>query len=170
MGTSGNEPVIDYIAETIEWEWTQVAPPNFWTTVKVAKWPSFGPDATEMIAQAESTERHYVLLWGDDIGISPFREENNDELSLFYRVWTCYVVKDSVDLQRQMRRAAATTFALYLGNPDRRRSDYSGDNNWGLHTRLFRMSLKYPQIAGSYGVGFVWSAWDISFRSPWPMG
>jgi hypothetical protein len=136
----------------------------------VAKWPSFGPEAVENIAQAESTERHYVLMWADDIGVSSFREENSDELTLYYRIWTCYVVKEQVELQRQMRAAAATTMALFMGNPDRTRSDFTGPNDWGLHTSLVKMSFRYPQLAGSYGVGFVWSGWDISFRSPWPKG
>lgn len=173
MGDSGNEPVLSYVMQTLEYEWTQVKPPDFWTTVQVAKWPEFGPEATEMIA-AESQERHFVLLWVDSVGAELFREENSDELSPFVRVWTVYVVKGaSGDLQREMAHATATTQALYLGNPERIHPEYTGENDWGLWTRQapgVPIKWRYPLVAGAYGIGFVWSAWDIAYRHPWPKG
>ena len=172
MTTSGTEPVLNFVMKTVESEWTKVQPPTYWTTVKDAGWPTFGPDAEEMIA-ADSPERHFVRFWVDSVGQNAFAEENVGYLYPFVRVWTCYVVKGSADLQEEMAMATATMQALYLGNPDRVNPEYTGTNTWGLFTRQspgVPIQWRYPKVGASYGIGFVWGAFDIGYQHPWPKG
>lgn len=158
--------------DTLEAEWKRVRPPNFWTTVREAAWPPFEFDATDRIATF-SQEKHYVLLFQDEVGDNAFAEQNSGYLNPFLRVLTCYVVKESADLQRQAARAAVTMQALYLGNPDRVNPDYTGSNDWGLmtiQTPGTRIRIRRPMVAGDYGVSFVWGSFDVGYRHPWPKG
>lgn len=154
--------------QTIEAEWRRVQPPDFYTTVKDATWPSFGPDddAIELLL-GDSGDPHFVRFWIDGIGDNAFREENNAERSPFIQVWTAYVVKSSKELQRQMALATYTMKQLYLGNEERNHPEYTGQNTWGLFTAQtpgVPIRWRYPRVAGGYGIGIVWGSFDVGYR------
>jgi len=161
-----------YIMESLEAEWRTVQPPTYFTSVRDAKWPTFPPEATESLTATDVA--HSVFLWKDRTKRRGSRQENNVELSPVAKVLIAQVLKDTVDVQRQMALAEADLIHLMEANPARNHVDNpAGPNNWGLFTRQAAeadIEWMMPKDAQSYGIGIVWSLWDVEYRHPLPMG
>jgi len=165
------EPNLAFIMETLKMEFSLIQPPDFFTTLRDVDWPEFPDEAIDMVAASES--QHSVRLWAPFHGGEGSRQENSSELSPIASITCGWVVKGTSEVQRQMALATADVQHLMQDNPARDRPGYSGPNTWGLFTRKTpgtRIQWEIPKVAQSYGIGIVWSFWDVEYRHPMPMG
>jgi len=157
--------------EALEAQWRRVQPPTYFTQVGAVSWPAFPPDATELVCLSDVAEA--VLLWVDSTTRNGRREDNSAELSPVKKILTAQVFKDTTDLQKQMALGEADLIHVMEGDPMRNHPDYTGANTWGLLTRQAQGSAiewQMPKGTQSYGIGIVWSLWDVEYRHPFPAG
>jgi hypothetical protein len=167
----GGEPEGAYLAETLEIEFRQVQPPDFFTSVKNVEWPDWGAfigkDYSEVNPKLLEVEaQHSVWMWvaGESVGVS--REENIAQFTNALQVRVAWVVKSPKEVRRQILLAMADLRHVMEGNSGRVRPGYTGPNTYTFTTQ--RAVIEIENV--SPGLAIIWSIWPIEYGSPFPAG